>query len=194
MIARISYCLVFMLPSAALGNLGGAVVEGTDPAFGDGTLTIDTIHNLAFLDLTIAADKSFDDVNSLLSNDPNYTDYRYASVAEITRLKESAYDSLDGAGAINELPFVSDKAAAARALSLILGITSNVAGNFPATKGITSDADLIDDMGPPIVRFTPFIQVNLMNQRQRSFTAASLISQLTDDGIMLEDNAKSPNI
>ncbi len=161
---------------------GTLVIEDTDPAFGPNSLTVDLANGLSFLDLSVTEGMSYNDVLA----DPNFAGYRHATAAEITNLFISA-----GITAINELPFQSTSFAEAQTLSLLLGLTHNETGNSPATMGVSDDSALIQDNGPPIVRYTPYIQVNLVSQKQRSLSSAALISQVGHARLMIADNASS---
>ena len=63
-----------------------ALMPANDTFFGDGSLTIDTSTNLAWLDLSITAGISFNEVSNELGNGGIYSGYRFASLDEVFSL------------------------------------------------------------------------------------------------------------
>lgn len=94
-----------------------ALMPANDPFFGDGSLTIDTSSNLAWLDLSVTAGISFNEVFSELGIDGIYSEYRFASPDEVFSLfVEAQIPDINSPGDVAHIGTVAN---AAPALALI---------------------------------------------------------------------------
>jgi hypothetical protein len=66
-----------------------ALIEATDPRFGLGSLTVDTLTGLRWLDLPLTEGRSFVDVTSELGEGAEFDGYRYAERDEVLNLLDT---------------------------------------------------------------------------------------------------------
>lgn len=62
------------------------LVAVDDPIFGAGAVTVDTVQDLGFLDITVTSGISRANMPVLLASDPQYAGWRYATRAEVVNL------------------------------------------------------------------------------------------------------------
>jgi hypothetical protein len=109
----------------------GALVSGTDPLFGPGSLTLDTATGLAWLDLPISAGYSYEQMSAALQPGGAFVGFRYATSQEVAGLFSSA--GINGAG---WFPDSSPGFQPIIGLITLLGQTSSQDG-YPEAGGIS---------------------------------------------------------
>lgn len=76
-------------------NVNAALVSTDWQMAGDNLITLDTDNSLEWLDLTVTADYSYNDINSKLGVGQEFEGWRYATSGEVTGLFDSAGGSAD---------------------------------------------------------------------------------------------------
>lgn len=104
-------------------------------AAGNSQITFDSSTELEWLDLTVTATLSKEDVLILLSTDPRYSSFRYATIAEWQGLVTSGGVSLNLVGGAYSTALY----APVSGLMEKLGTTYVVAGDNNATQGMLAD-------------------------------------------------------
>jgi hypothetical protein len=109
----------------------GALLSGSDPRFGPGSLTIDTSTGLAWLNLPASAGYSYDQMTAALQPGGAFAGFRYATAQEVAGLFGSA-----GIPGIGWIPESSPAFQPVIALINLVRPTSNQDGN-PEAGGIS---------------------------------------------------------
>lgn len=121
------------LTVASASSLAG-LLSVDDPTHGVDAITLDTDTGLEWLDLTITAGASFDDVSAQLGTGGTYEGFRYASMSEVSTLYLNA-----GFTDTDAIYRASDLGAAQLLLGLMGTLDSNSRGDI--AQGIVSDND-----------------------------------------------------
>jgi hypothetical protein len=111
--------------------LHGALLSGSDPRFGPGSLTVDTRTGLAWLNLAASAGLSYDEMTGALEPGGAFAGFRYATAQEVAGLFSSGGISVPGWISESDPAFQS-----VTALINLVGQTSSQDG-FPEAGGIS---------------------------------------------------------
>ena len=123
--------IAITLACLSMDSARGDLVAGDDPRFGSNSLTLDTQTGLAWLDLTFSLGLSREQVLAGMMPGGIYSDYRYATSAEVVSLYLSA-----GIPGVGLYPLSGPQEASILNLIALLGAT-HLSNGAPAVSGIS---------------------------------------------------------
>jgi hypothetical protein len=126
---------------ALLGVRSGeaVLISTNDPVHGLGSLTVDTETSLAWLDLTLSENRSFNEVSAELGPGGDFEGFRYATQAEVAQLFLNAgFPAPNASGAASGF-----NSALVLALLELVGTTDPDPPTLPRSDGIATNCTII---------------------------------------------------
>jgi hypothetical protein len=145
--AAIGATMCIAAASLTFGSAHAALMSGDDPVHGVGSITIDTVNNLEWLDLTLSLNVSFNGALAQFGAGGTFEGFRHATAAEILALSNEAGLSL-GQSAANYLPAIT--------LQALIGSLGN-ASPYLGTEGHYDDPTVFSQVGRNDWRAADFV-------------------------------------